>query len=112
MSSELAISCKGVGKAFQLYLKRNDQLYQALFGRWKQFYHPHWVLRDVNFEVQRGETWSASSAAMAPARPRCCRLICGITQPSHGKSASPAGSRLSWRSAPASTSNLPDAKMP
>ena len=54
-SSELAISCKGVGKAFQLYLKRNDQLYQALFGRWKQFYHPHWVMRDVSFDVRRGE---------------------------------------------------------
>ena len=31
MSSDLVISCDGVGKAFQLYLRRNDQLKQAIF---------------------------------------------------------------------------------
>ena len=29
------IRCDGVGKAFQLYLHRNDQLKQVLFGLWR-----------------------------------------------------------------------------
>jgi lipopolysaccharide transport system ATP-binding protein len=37
-------------------MRRNDQLKQAIFGHWKQFYHQHWVLRDVSFKVRRGET--------------------------------------------------------
>ena len=83
MSSEVAISCKGVGKAFQLYLKRNDQLYQALFGRWKQFYHPHWVLRDISFEVRRGETWGIIGRN-GTGKTTLLQLICGISKPSCG----------------------------
>ena len=75
-------------------------MYQALFGRWKQFYHPHWVLRDVNFEVNRGETWGIIGRN-GTGKTTLLQLICGISKPSHGEIASPAGSRLSWRSAPA-----------
>jgi lipopolysaccharide transport system ATP-binding protein len=82
-SSELAISCKGVGKAFQLYLKRNDQLYQALFGRWKQFYHPHWVMRDVSFDVRRGETWGIIGRN-GTGKTTLLQLICGISLPTYG----------------------------
>ena len=41
MSSEFAISCRNAGKAFQLYLHRNDQLMQALFGWAKTYYKKH-----------------------------------------------------------------------
>ncbi len=83
MSSEIAISCKGVGKAFQLYMKRNDQLYQALFGRWKQFYHSHWVLRDISFQIRRGETWGIIGRN-GTGKTTLLQLICGISKPSHG----------------------------
>ena len=69
ISSSIAIN---VGKAFQLYMRRNDQLKQAIFGHWKQFYHEHWVLRDISFKV-RVARGSGSSAATVPAKPRCCR---------------------------------------
>ena len=32
MSSDVVISCRSVGKAFQLYTHYNDQLKQALLG--------------------------------------------------------------------------------
>jgi lipopolysaccharide transport system ATP-binding protein len=82
-SSDIAIRCSGVGKAFQLYLKRNDQLYQALFGRWKQFYHPHWVLKDISFDIKRGETWGIIGRN-GTGKTTLLQLICGISKPTHG----------------------------
>jgi lipopolysaccharide transport system ATP-binding protein len=84
MSSDVAISCRGIGKAFQLYMHRNDQLMQTLFGRWKQFFHPHWVLRDVSFEVKRGECWGIIGRNGA-GKTTLLQLICGISQPSYGE---------------------------
>ena len=84
MSSEAVISCDGVGKAFQLYLRRNDQLMQALFGHWKQFYHPHWVLQDVSFKVRRGERIGIIGRNGA-GKTTLLQVICGITLPTLGK---------------------------
>lgn len=84
MSSDVAISCRGIGKAFQLYMHRNDQLMQTLFGRWKQFFHPHWVLREVSFEVKRGECWGIIGRN-GTGKTTLLQLICGISQPSYGE---------------------------
>jgi lipopolysaccharide transport system ATP-binding protein len=84
MSSDLAISCKAAGKAYQLYLHRNDQLKQALFGRWKQFCHLHWVLRDVTFEVHKGERVGIIGRNGA-GKTTLLQIICGITKPTHGE---------------------------
>jgi lipopolysaccharide transport system ATP-binding protein len=65
-------------------MHRNDQLMQTLFGRWKQFYHPHWVLRDISFEVKRGECWGIIGRN-GTGKTTLLQLICGISQPSYGK---------------------------
>ena len=83
MSSELVISCDNVGKAYQLYLRRNDQLKQTIFGHWKQFYHHHWVLKDVSFKVHRGETVGIIGRNGA-GKTTLLQIICGITLPTMG----------------------------
>jgi lipopolysaccharide transport system ATP-binding protein len=83
MSSDVVIRCAGVGKAFQLYLKYNDRLLQALFGLWKKFYHPHWVLRDITFEISRGERVGIVGRNGA-GKTTLLQIICGITQPTYG----------------------------
>ena len=45
-----------LGKAYQLYAHRNDWLKQVVFGWWKTYFKPFWVLRDIDLEVQRGES--------------------------------------------------------
>ncbi len=84
MSSDLVISCDRVGKAFQLYMRRNDQLKQAIFGHWKQFYHQHWVLRDISFKVRRGETVGIVGRNGA-GKTTLLQIICGITLPTLGR---------------------------
>jgi lipopolysaccharide transport system ATP-binding protein len=83
MSSELVISCDKVGKAFQLYLHRNDQLKQTLFGRWRRFYHQHWVLRDVSFRVHQGERIGIIGRNGA-GKTTLLQIICGIIRPTQG----------------------------
>jgi lipopolysaccharide transport system ATP-binding protein len=83
MSSDLVIRCDNVGKAFQLYLHRNDQLKQALFGRWKQFHHQHWVLKDVSFKVRQGERVGIIGRNGA-GKTTLLQIICGITRPTQG----------------------------
>jgi lipopolysaccharide transport system ATP-binding protein len=83
MSSDLVINCNNVGKAFQLYLRRNDQLKQTLFGRWKQFYHRHWVLKDVTFRVRKGERVGIIGRNGA-GKTTLLQIICGISRPTQG----------------------------
>ncbi len=83
-SSEVVICAKGVGKAFQLYRHRNDQLKQILFGRWKRFYKQHWVLRDISFEVRKGECLGIIGRNGA-GKTTLLQIICGITQATHGE---------------------------
>jgi lipopolysaccharide transport system ATP-binding protein len=83
MSSDTIIRCSGVGKAFQLYLHRNDQLKQILFGVWKKFYREHWVLHDIDFEVRRGEKIGIIGRNGA-GKTTLLQILCGITRPTRG----------------------------
>lgn len=83
MLSEVVISCRNVGKAFQLYVQREDQLRQALFGAWWRYYKEHWVLHDVSFEVRRGERLGIVGRN-GTGKTTLLQILCGITRPTHG----------------------------
>jgi lipopolysaccharide transport system ATP-binding protein len=83
MSSETIIRCEGVGKAFQLYLHRNDQLKQVLFGLWRNFYKEHWVLHDIGFSVGKGEKVGIIGRNGA-GKTTLLQILCGITRPTRG----------------------------
>jgi lipopolysaccharide transport system ATP-binding protein len=52
---DIAISVRNVGKMYTLYDRPQDRLKQAfLWGR-KKLYREFWALRDISFEVRRGE---------------------------------------------------------
>ena len=52
---DIAISVCNVGKMYYLYDRPQDRLKQAfLWGR-RKLYREFWALRDVSFEVRRGE---------------------------------------------------------
>jgi len=55
MDDPIAISVRNVGKMYYLYDRPQDRLKQAfLWGR-KKLYREFWALRDISFEVRRGE---------------------------------------------------------
>jgi ABC-type polysaccharide/polyol phosphate transport system ATPase subunit len=56
MSSEIVLSVQGISKAYNIYEKPQDRLKQILFRGRRKYYNDFWALRDVSFEVERGET--------------------------------------------------------
>ncbi|HYE03289.1 MAG TPA: ABC transporter ATP-binding protein [Phycisphaerales bacterium] len=54
-TGDAVISVERVSKRYQIYAKPRDRLKQALVGRWRTYYSPFYAVRDVSFEVRRGE---------------------------------------------------------
>ncbi|MFA6930944.1 MAG: ABC transporter ATP-binding protein [Lentisphaeria bacterium] len=55
--SEVAIKVENLSKCYQIYDKPYDRLLQMLVRGRKQYFHEFWALRDVSFEVKKGETF-------------------------------------------------------
>lgn len=55
-SSDPVIRVRQLGKCYHIYDKPQDRLKQSLWGGRRKFYREFWALRDVSFEVGRGET--------------------------------------------------------
>lgn len=52
---DIVLSVRGVSKCFEIYEKPVHRLYQTLCAGKKKFYKEFWALRDVSFDVRRGE---------------------------------------------------------
>ena len=53
--SDIVLSVKNVSKCFEMYEKPVHRLYQTLCAGYKKFYKEFWALKDINFEVRKGE---------------------------------------------------------
>ena len=53
--NDVVISVKNVSKCFEMYEKPVHRLYQTLCAGKKKFYKEFWALKDINFEVRKGE---------------------------------------------------------
>ncbi len=53
--SNYVIRANDLGKCYQIYNNPRDRLKQALFRGRRQFYREFWALRDVSFEICKGE---------------------------------------------------------
>ena len=84
MSSEVVVETKHLGKAYQLYAHRSDWLKQVLFGWWKAYFKPFWVLRDIDLVVRRGESIGVLGRNGC-GKSTLLQVICGMTLPSHGE---------------------------
>jgi lipopolysaccharide transport system ATP-binding protein len=83
MSSEPAISVEGLGKCYQIYATPRDRLLQMITRRWKRLYAEFWALREVSFDVGRGETVGIIGRNGA-GKSTLLQLICGTLTPTCG----------------------------
>lgn len=82
--SDLAISVRGLSKSYRIYDRPEDRLRQVfLWGR-KELYHEFWALRDVDFEVRKGESVGIIGANGA-GKSTLLQIIAGTTQPTAGE---------------------------
>jgi len=56
MSSDVILSVRRVGKRYELYEKSEHRLLQMLCMGKRNFFREFWALKDVSFDVRRGES--------------------------------------------------------
>jgi lipopolysaccharide transport system ATP-binding protein len=91
MSSEIAIKVEGLSKCYQIYEQPRDRLKQFVMPRLqrmlglspKQHYREFWALRDVSFEVKKGETVGIVGRN-GSGKSTLLQIICGTLNPTEG----------------------------
>ena len=89
---DVAIKVSGLSKCYQIYDKPNDRLkqfivprLQSLLGRTsKQYCREFWALKDVSFEVKKGETIGIVGRN-GSGKSTLLQLICGTLSPTSGE---------------------------
>ena len=109
-SDSLAISVNNLSKCFHLYDKPRDRLLQMCsFGR-RQYYKEFWALRDLSFEVRRGETVGIIGRN-GSGKSTLLQMICGTLTPTSGIFGLAAASRRFWNWVLVLIRSLPAVKM-
>jgi lipopolysaccharide transport system ATP-binding protein len=84
MSSDLAISARGLGKCYSLFERPEDRLKQMLsFGR-RKYYREFWAVKDVGLDVYRGETVGIIGRN-GSGKSTLLQMICGTLTPTSGE---------------------------
>jgi lipopolysaccharide transport system ATP-binding protein len=83
MSSDIAISVENLSKCFHIYSKPSDRLKQMLFGGKKQYFNEFWAVKDISFDIKKGETIGIVGRN-GSGKSTLLQLVCGILEPTGG----------------------------
>lgn len=91
VSVTAAISCVGVSKCYQVYVRPEDRLKQSVLPRVqrvagrpvRRYYNEFWALRDVGFHVARGETVGIIGRN-GSGKSTLLQVVCGTLAPTAG----------------------------
>jgi lipopolysaccharide transport system ATP-binding protein len=91
MTNEIAIRVQNLSKCYQIYDNPSDRLKQFVIPKIKQllgathesYFSEFWALRDVSFEVKRGETVGIIGRN-GSGKSTLLQIICGTLTPSTG----------------------------
>ena len=90
-ASEIAVSVRNLGKSYRLWNTPQDRLKQPLrsmFARWlpiphKEYFNEFWALRDINFDVKKGETLGIIGRN-GSGKSTLLQILCGTLAPTCG----------------------------
>ena len=86
MSSEadVLIAVQGLSKRYEIYDRPRDRLLQMLARGRRQYFREFWALRDVSFQVRRGETVGIVGRN-GSGKSTLLQLVCGTLNPTAGQ---------------------------
>ncbi len=79
-----AIAVHNVSKKFRLFASPKERLLEALHPFRKQYHKEFWALRDISFEVGRGETIGILGRN-GSGKSTLLQIICSVMQPTKGE---------------------------
>lgn len=82
-SEDIAISIKNLTKAYRTFGHPGDRIKQALTFGWVRFHREFTALRDISFEIRKGETVGIIGRN-GSGKSTLLQLICGILKPTSG----------------------------
>lgn len=83
-STNPVVSVSDLGKIYQIYEAPQDRLKQILFGKWRTYYREFSALRNLNFEIHKGETLGIVGRN-GSGKSTLLQLIVGTLTPTSGK---------------------------
>lgn len=92
MSSEIAIKVENLSKCYQIYEQPHHRLKQSIYPRLqrlagkqqpKQYFREFWALKEVSFEIRKGETVGIIGRN-GSGKSTLLQLICGTLNPTSG----------------------------
>jgi lipopolysaccharide transport system ATP-binding protein len=83
MHSDVAISVKNLTKTYRIFNHPGDRIKQALTFGQKQYHKEFTALKDVSFEIKKGETVGIIGRN-GSGKSTLLQLICGILKPTSG----------------------------
>ena len=91
MSSDIAISVTGLSKCYEIYATPSERLKQFVMPRvmrilgraQKQYFKEFWALKDISFEVKKGETVGIIGRN-GSGKSTLLQMICGTLNPTSG----------------------------
>jgi lipopolysaccharide transport system ATP-binding protein len=89
--TDIAIRVSNLSKCYQIYNQPQDRLKQSLFPRLqrlagkapKQYFREFWALKDVSFEIKKGETVGIIGRN-GSGKSTLLQMVCGTLTPTNG----------------------------
>ena len=83
MDNNTIVKCTNLGKCYQIYDNPKARLKQAIWKGRRQYFREFWALRNINFEVKRGESLGIIGRN-GSGKSTLLQLICGTLTPTEG----------------------------
>jgi lipopolysaccharide transport system ATP-binding protein len=84
--SGTAIEFSGVSKSYSIYAAPGDRLKELMTLNQRSFHTDYWALRDISFEVQRGETFCVIGEN-GSGKSTLLQICAGVLEPTSGTTA-------------------------
>ncbi len=84
MGTDIAISVRNVSKKFRLFSSQKERLYEALHPFRKEYHHEFWALKEVSFDVHRGEIVGILGRN-GSGKSTLLQIICSVMQATQGE---------------------------